>query len=58
MACEHPREKWIGAADGIHCGVCGAVVNLTEAPKTVKKAEPAPEAEPVKKAPAKRGGKK
>lgn len=55
MACNHPREKWVGAADGIHCGVCGALVNLTATPK---KAEPAPEAESVKKAPAKRGGKK
>ena len=57
MACEHPRDKWVGTAAGICCGVCGQLVNMT-APKAepVKKAEPAPE--PVKKPAPKKGGKK
>lgn len=58
MACNHPRDRWVGTESGICCGVCGAKVDLGAKPEPVKKAEPAPEAEPVKKAPAKRGGKK
>lgn len=58
MACNHPREKWVGAADGIHCGVCGAKVDLGAKPAPVKKAEPEAKPEPVKKPAVKRGGKK
>ena len=55
MACNHPREKWIGTAQGIVCGECGAPVGKTEPVK-------APVQEPVKeepkKAAPKKGGKK
>ena len=61
MACEHPQINWVGTSDGIHCGLCGALVNIG-APK---KAEPEPkiekepeEAKPVKKPVLKRGAKK
>lgn len=57
MACNHPREKWVGTADGIRCGECGQLVKMTaSASKAEVKAEPAPE--PVKKAAPKKGGKK
>ncbi len=55
MACDHPRDRWVGMSDGIHCADCGALIDLG------KKAEPvkAPKDEPVKKAAApKKGGKK
>ena len=68
MACVHPQVSWVGTADGIHCGLCGALVKDIGAPKAEpKKIEPAPEPEaepepveekPVKKAPAKKGGKR
>ena len=57
MACNHPREKWVGTADGIRCGECGQLVNMTApAPKVEAKVEPVPE--PAKKAAPKKGGKK
>lgn len=56
--CDHPRDKWVGKADGIYCGQCGAKIEPSR-PAPVKVAEPKEEkAEPVKKAPAKKGGKK
>ena len=58
MACNHPSDKWVGTSDGIRCGVCGQLVDLSKKAEPVKKAEPKPEPEPVKKAPTKRGGKK
>lgn len=54
MACDHPRDRWVGTESGICCGVCGAKVDLGAKPAPVKKAEP----EPVKKPAVKRGGKK
>ena len=61
MACEHPQINWVGTSDGIHCGLCGALVNIG-APKPEPKAEPTvekePEEKPVKKPALKRGGKK
>lgn len=51
MSCNHPQTAWVGKADGIYCGQCGAKIDLG------KKAEP--KDEPVKKAAApKKGGKK
>lgn len=62
MACNHPRETWVGTADGIHCGLCGQLIN-DKAPKPVQapeaEIEKEPEEKPVKKAAApKKGGKK
>jgi hypothetical protein len=57
MACDHPRDRWVGTESGICCGVCGAKVDLGAKPAPVKKAEPEPvKAEPKKAAP-KKGGK-
>ena len=56
MACNHPRESWVGTADGIRCGVCGQLVNTAPAPKAEVKTEP--EEKPEKKPVLKRGGKK
>ena len=53
--CNHPREKWVGTADGIRCGECGALVNESAPVKAEPK--PEPKEEPKKAAP-KRGGKK
>lgn len=56
MSCNHPQTAWVGKADGIYCGQCGAKIEPGKpAPKTEKKApeEPAP-----KKVAPKRGGKK
>ena len=62
MACEHPQINWVGTSDGIHCGLCGALVNIG-APKAEPKPEPKiekepEEAKPVKKPALKRGAKK
>ena len=62
MVCNHPNEALVGTADGIHCGICGAVIDLGKklepvmAPEPEQKAEPVVE-KPVKKT-AKKGGKK
>jgi hypothetical protein len=61
MSCNHPQTAWVGKADGIYCGQCGAKIEpgkpalKTEPVKAEKKApeEPAP-----KKVAPKRGGKK
>ena len=39
--CEHPQINWIGKSDGIHCGICGQLINFG----TPKKEEPKPEPE-------------
>ena len=57
MACNHPKESWVGLADGIHCGQCGALVNL-DAPKAKPELKVEKDPEPEKKPAAKRGGKK
>ena len=55
--CNHPQIAWVGKADGIYCGQCGAKIDLGKKAESVKKAEP--KDEPVKKAAApKKGGKK
>lgn len=59
MACEHPQINWVGTSDGIHCGLCGALVNIGAPKKAEPKIEKEPEEEkPVKKPVLKRGGKK
>ena len=62
MACEHPQINWVGTSDGIHCGLCGALVNIGAPKKAEPKPEPVkdpePEEKPVKKPVLKRGGKK
>ena len=63
--CGHPREAWVGTADGIFCSMCGARLDLdkmtapakTPAAKAEAVAELAPEEKPKKAAP-KRGAKK
>lgn len=58
MSCDHPREKWVGKADGIYCGQCGAKIEPSRpAPKAEEKAPEPVKAEP-KKAASKKGGKK
>lgn len=58
--CEHPRLSWVGTADGIHCGVCGAVITFGKAEQEKPAPEPEPEEKkaPAKKAPVKKGAKK
>lgn len=64
--CGHPREAWVGTADGIYCSACGARIDLdkTEAPaktpeaKAEAVAELARAEEKPKKAAPKKGGKK
>ena len=54
MACNHPRDRWVGMSDGIHCADCGALIDLGKKPEPVKAPEPkdeAPEAEPKDEAP-------
>lgn len=57
MKCDHSNKlTWIGKADGVHCSICDALIDLKAAPvkkAPAKKAEPAAEA-PAKKAPAKK----
>ena len=70
--CEQPQSSWIGTADGIRCGLCGAPIEAS-APEPVKVEEPKPEPvkdpepeekkvepkkAPVKKPAPKKGGKK
>ena len=70
--CNHPQISWVGTADGIRCGLCGALVDpaapapsgsVPKQPKigrpAAEKAEPDPEPveEKTKKAP-KKGGRK
>lgn len=60
--CNHPQSNWIGTADGIRCGLCGALVGApapepvkVEAPKPEPILDPEPEEKPEpKKAPAKK----
>lgn len=40
--CNHPQSNWVGTADGIRCGLCGALVGAP-APEPVKVEEPKPE---------------
>ena len=62
MACNHPRESWVGTAEGIKCGLCGVPVNpsapVKAEPKPEPKVEKEPEEKPEKKPVLKRGGKK
>ena len=61
MACNHPREKWIGTAQGIVCGECGQLINGNApkvAPEPKVEKDPEPEVKPVKKPVLKKGGKK
>lgn len=37
MACEHPQINWVGTSDGIHCGLCGALVNIGATKKEATK---------------------
>lgn len=69
--CEHPQINWIGKSDGIHCGICGQLINFGTPklqpkkpeimPEPVVDPEPAPEQEalkPKRKAAPKKGTKK
>ena len=56
MACNHPRDRWIGTAQGIVCGVCGQPVDGGKKAEPVK--APAPEKDEPKKAAPKKGAKK
>lgn len=61
--CNHPQSNWVGTADGIRCGLCGAPIDLTPKAEPKAKLEPVkdPELEPKKvekKAAPKKGGKK
>lgn len=63
--CEHPQSAWVGTANGIHCSICGAVIDLGKKPEPVKAPEPEQKAAPVvekqEKKPAKKaagGGRK
>ena len=58
MACEHPQINWVGTSDGIHCGLCGALVNIGAPKKAEPTIEKEPEEKPVKKPVLKRGAKK
>lgn len=50
MSCNHPQTAWVGKADGIYCGQCGAKIEL---------GKPASKTQPDAKKPApKKGGKK
>lgn len=40
--CNHPQSNWVGTADGIRCGLCGAPVGAP-APEPVKVEKPKPE---------------
>ena len=40
--CNHPQSNWVGTADGIRCGLCGALVGAP-APEPVKVEKPKPE---------------
>lgn len=55
MACNHPQSNWVGTADGIRCGLCGALVG---APEPVKVEKPKPKPEPVKDPEPKKAEKK
>jgi hypothetical protein len=67
--CNHPQSNWVGTADGIRCGLCGALVGAPE-PVKVEKPKPEPILDPEpeekkvepkkaeKKAAPKKGGKK
>jgi hypothetical protein len=68
--CNHPQISWVGTADGIHCGLCGALVDPAASvplgriapkqergPKPETEPEPEPVEEKTKKAP-KKGGRK
>jgi hypothetical protein len=60
MSCNHPQTAWVGKADGIYCGQCGAKIEPGKpAPKTdpVKAEKKAPEPEAKKPAPKKGGTK-
>lgn len=43
--CEHPQNNWIGKSDGIHCGICGQLINFGTPKIQPKKEEPKPEPE-------------
>lgn len=61
MACNHPRETWVGTADGIHCGLCGQLIGgdaPKAAPEPKVEKDPEPDDKPVKKPAPKKGGKK
>ena len=60
MACDHPRDRWVGMSDGIHCADCGALIDLgkkAEPVKAPKDEAPEKKAEPKKAAPKKGGAK-
>ena len=44
--CEHPQINWIGKSDGIHCGICGQLINFGTPKIQPKKEEPKPEIMP------------
>ena len=53
--CKH--EKLIGKADGIHCAICGVLINGSETKPKVEKSEIAP-VQPENEDKPKRGRKK
>lgn len=64
--CKHPQISWVGLADGIHCGQCGAKIEPGASAPSGKIPEPVKSGpKPTKEAPAeekkaapKKGGKK
>ena len=58
MTCDHPRDRWVGTANGIHCGICGAVIDLGKKPEPVKAPEPEQKAEPAEEKPVQKQEKK
>lgn len=57
MSCNHPQTAWVGKADGIYCGQCGAKIEPGKPAPEPKDKAPEKKAEPKKAAP-KKGGKK
>ena len=56
--CEHPQSAWVGTANGIHCSICGAVIDLGKKPEPVKAPEPEQKAEPAEEKPVQKQEKK
>lgn len=57
MSCNHPQTAWVGKADGIYCGQCGAKIEPGKPAPEPKDEAPEKKAE-LKKAAPKKGGKK
>jgi hypothetical protein len=56
--CNHPQIAWVGLADGIHCGQCGAKIEPGASAPSGKIPEPVKTGPKPTKAAPKKGGKK